>query len=418
MADSERIIKMKIGVGFSNVEDAYTAGMEVIRNAMSFKDIDRADLILAFRTGASDLDEFYQGLRAATGNDAPILGGSAVGVITNDHLSYKEVASGAVVISSDNLRSRIISAGDLDIDEEKTGMRLGEALSLEQDGKLVLLFYDSIKRPPVDNMPPVLNASSLLLSGIYQRFTKATPIIGAGLIGDYDFNPTRQFCGSFSSNQKAVATILNGNFNIHTCITHGCTPLDGIYHKITKIDGAIIFELDGRPISHIIDEIYASKSWRSQQPVKLLTIGVDAGEKFAMPDESTCVNRLILGALPDGEGISIFEADLQIGTMIRFMMRDADEMMNSAKKNSEAIIARIKSKNEKPVFGLYIDCAGRTAEYQNITMEEASVVQDVFNSHNIPLLGFYSGVEIVPMPEKSRGLDWTGVLLVFTEGKN
>jgi len=33
------------------------------------------------------------------------------------------------------------------------------------------------------------------------------------------------------------------------------------------------------------------------------------------------------------------------------------------------------------------------------------------------LLGFYSGVEVAPLLGKSRGLDWTGVLLVFAKGK-
>jgi len=31
------------------------------------------------------------------------------------------------------------------------------------------------------------------------------------------------------------------------------------------------------------------------------------------------------------------------------------------------------------------------------------------------LLGFYSGVEIAPFLGRSRGLDWTGVLLLFVE---
>jgi hypothetical protein len=284
---------------------------------MRSREIDRADLILAFRRGASDHEEFYRGLRSAAGEKAPIIGGSAIGVITNDHLSYKEFASGAVVFNSDNLMHRIITAGDLDIDEEKSGERLGEALSGEVDGKVVLLFYDSIKIPPADNSPPVLNSSGLLLKGLEKRFQRATPVIGAGLIDDFDFSPTRQFCGSYVSDQKAVAAVLNGDFNVHTCITHGCTPLDGVYYKITKMEGSIIHELDGRPVAQIIDDIYGGKGWREQHPVRLLTIGVDSGKRFTMPDESTCVNRLILGALPNGEGISIFEPDLQNGTMMR-----------------------------------------------------------------------------------------------------
>jgi hypothetical protein len=406
---------MKVGVGFSKNKDAFSAGVEVAVNAMRSQGIDRADLVLAFRRGAPDHEEFYRGLRSIAGNHVPVIGGSAIGVITNHDLFYKEFASGAAVFNSDSLTHRIFCVDGLDADEEKSGEILGDALSKEADGKLILLFYDSLKRPPMGNMPPVLNSSSLLLKGLNKKFVKKTPIIGAGLLGDFEFNPTRQFCGSSVSHQKAIAALLNGDFNVHSCITHGCTPLDGIYYKITRMEGSIIYELDGKPIIQIIDDKYGSQTWRDQHPVKLLTIGVDSGDKFEMPDESTCINRLILGALPDGEGISIFEPDLENGTIIRFMIRDADEMIKSARENAEEIMGQIIAKGERPVFGLYIDCAGRTAEYQNIVTEEAAVVQDVFNRYGVQLLGFYSGVEIAPMPEKSRGLDWTGVLLIFSE---
>ena len=64
---------------------------------------------------------------------------------------------------------------------------------------------------------------------------------------------------------------------------------------------------------------------------------------------------------------------------------------------------------------MYIDCAGRTASYSNTTIEEASEVQKVLNQHKTPLLGFYSGVEVAPLLQKSKGLDWTGVLMVLAE---
>jgi hypothetical protein len=39
----------------------------------------------------------------------------------------------------------------------------------------------------------------------------------------------------------------------------------------------------------------------------------------------------------------------------------------------------------------------------------------VFNQYDTPLFGVYSGVEISPLLGKSRGLDWTGVLLVLAK---
>lgn len=409
---------MKTGTGYSNKRDAFAAGREVAENAMLSQGIERADLVIAFRSGYEDHGDFLRGILSITGDRTPIIGGSAVGVITNTGLSYREFASGAAVLSSDTLTHRVICVENLDKGEEKAGEVLGNALSKEREGKLVLLFYDSIRRPPSNSMPPVLNSSSSLLKGIERGFVKNTPIIGAGLVGDYGFNYTRQFCGSHVGEQTAVGTLLDGNFNIYSRITHGCTPLDGIYYRITRMEGSFIHELDNMPVTDIIDDIYRGKGWREQQPVRLLTVGVNLGNRFDVSEESTCVNRLILGALPDGKGISLFEPDLEKGTMIRFMIRDTDEMIRSARINAEGILEDIIAKGERPVFGLYIDCAGRTAEYQNIMSEEASIIQDVFNIYGVQLFGFYSGVEIAPMPDKSRGLDWTGVLLVFSEGKS
>ena len=57
-----------------------------------------------------------------------------------------------------------------------------------------------------------------------------------------------------------------------------------------------------------------------------------------------------------------------------------------------------------------IAVAGRT------TAQVADIIRENFNQKNIPLLGFYSGVEVAPLLGKSRGLDWTGVLWVMAEG--
>ena len=152
-------------------------------------------------------------------------------------------------------------------------------------------------------------------------------------------------------------------------------------------------------------------------PVRRLTIGLNYGEKFEEFRENQFVNRLIAGVLPDREGILLFEPDLAEGSEILFMLRNNKMMMESVQKNSTALFEKIMAKGEKPVFGLYIDCAGRTALISETLTEEASEVQNTFNRYNAPLFGFYSGVEVAPLLGRSRGLDWTGVLLVLAENK-
>ncbi len=195
-------------------------------------------------------------------------------------------------------------------------------------------------------------------------------------------------------------------------ITHGCSPLDGKYRTITKMQGSNIYELDGQPIVEIIDQIYDDQSWRTQHPLELLTIGLNCGERF-MYEEDKYVNRLITGVLPDGNGIGMFEADLKEGVEIQFMLRDGNKMISSAKEKAEHIMQNIIDDQRTPLFALYTDCAGRTAGQSNTESEEAGEIQTVVNKYATPLLGFYSGVEVAPILGQCRGLDWTGVLIVL-----
>jgi small ligand-binding sensory domain FIST len=179
------------------------------------------------------------------------------------------------------------------------------------------------------------------------------------------------------------------------------------------MEGPIIYELDGEPIVRIIDELYESRDWREERPVNFLTIGKYHGEKYEDPVEGRFVNRLITGCLPGGDGIAIFEPDFEPDTEIQFMLRDTGKMIESARENAAGLMEEIEAQGKKAFFGLYIDCAGRAAKYSNTTVEEAAEVQAVLNQYGVPFLGFYSGVEVAPLLGKSRGLDWTGVLLIL-----
>jgi small ligand-binding sensory domain FIST len=404
---------MKIGVGYAQERDAFSSGKTVAESALERGAISRPDLVFAFCHGQLNPDLFLRGLQSVVGDRVVIIGGSAVGIITNEWLSYEGSPAGALIIESDTIRHRIAAVGSLDKDPNRAGRHLTEALSADEEDKLFMVFYDSIKIPPTEFAPPLLNASSPLLEGIEHNLPKTIPIVGAGLIGDYAFGPTRQFCGSYVGSQSVLGVLLSGAFSPYYRIMHGCTPLDGIYHQITKAEGANIYELDGRPIVNVIDELYGNQEWRNRNPVDLLTLGRDLGERFEIPQEANYINRLITGVLSDGEGIGIFEPDLEVGTEVQFMLRDTAKMVESARANSAELMEQVKADGKEPLFGMYIDCAGRAAAYLHTKIEEAVEVQEVFNDYKIPLFGFYSGVEIAPVKGKSRGLDWTGVLLIF-----
>ncbi len=406
---------MKVGIGYCNKRDAFDSGRTAASDAARGGNINKPDLTLAFCSGQLDHEEFLRGIKEAVG-DTPVIGGSTIGIITNDDLSYKGYPSGVAIFQSDEIKYQIAAVGGLDKDEKLAGCNLAGKLSKTDEDRLLLMFYDSIKVPASPISPPVMNASPPLIDGIESVLQSNVPIIGAGLVGDYQFSNTEQFCGSNVCEQSVVGALLSGSVNVYHSVMHGCSPVDGRYRKITKMQGSVIYELDGRPIVETIDESYGDQSWRKQHPLNLLTIGVNYGEKFQY-QEDEYVNRLITGILPDGSGIGIFEPDLEEGMEIQFMLRDGNMMIESARNNSESLMKNINDDGKIPVFGLYIDCAGRAAEQSNTLTEEAAEVQQVMNRYNTPLLGFYSGVELAPVLGKSRGLDWTGVLMVLAKDK-
>jgi hypothetical protein len=408
---------LKIGIGYANDQNALRLGRKVAEDAMKNGRINQPMLVIAFCGGQVDHNAYFKGLQTLVGRKTPIIGGSAIGIITNDILSYEGWPAGAAIIESDSLQHIEASAGNLHKDEKLAGYKFADKLSNTMDDKLLLIFYDSIKKAPTEKTPPVINASPPLIAGIEEKLKLNVPIVGGGLIGDYEFNETKQFCGASVESQSVVGSLLGGDFKPYFSIMHGCVPKDGIYHTITRAKGPVVYEIDGKPAVDMIDHQYGSKEWSNQIPVRRLTVGVNYGEKFVDFKEDNFVNRLITGVLPGREGIVLFEPDLKEGTEILFMLRDNRMMMESAQKNSTQLFEKIIAKREKPVFGLYIDCAGRSAKTSETLTEEASEVQNIFNRYNAPLFGFYSGVEVAPLLGRSRGLDWTGVLLVLAENK-
>jgi hypothetical protein len=404
---------MKVGIGFSNQSDFYSAGRSVAEQALQTGGIDSAELIFAFCSNRTDPNLFFKGLQSVAGERVPILGGSAIGIITNSELSYSGHPCGAMAVQAGTPFCRIAAANDLHCGETDSGRRLAEQLGSKPDDQAMVVFYDSIRQPPTPDTPPTLNCSAPLIEGIESALSHPLPIFGAGLVGDYEFNKTVQFCGSHVSTQSAAAAVFQDPVVLQHRIMHGCTPLDGVYHRVTRAEGAVIYELDGKPVVNMIDRLYGHSDWQKTTPVDLLTIGIYQGEKYAGAEEGRYVNRLITGVLPGGKGICLFEPDVMEGAEVQFMARDAFKMVESARENSLALMETLRSQGREAAFAFYIDCAGRSAAYSKTAVEEAAEVQTTLTRFGCPLLGIYSGVEIAPFLGKSRGLDWTGLLLVF-----
>ena len=399
-------------IGISNDTDSKKVGREAAISAKSqFKNKETTSWVLAFCGGRHEPDSVLAGIRSELG-DIPIYGGATAGIVTNDSIGYTGYECGLAVFTSGSPVPDVVVNNALKAGEFKAGREIGLALDdITVEGDTVLVFYTNLRSVP----PPVLYTGSKLMDGLYSGLKKnSLNIIGSGLVGDFTFSPSFVFDGRRTVEHSIIGIVIPGGLTPHTRIMHGCKPISS-FKEITRIDGPVVYELDGRPATDIFSEMLGidSKDMCDSKIPFIVTLGKKYGEPYAPFNEQMYVNRLVIDSDNEKGSVTIFEADFQQGDMVQVMSRDNHLMVESVGDCTTELIENTDT--GKSDFALYIDCAGRASCFSGSEIEEADVVRKTIGK-SVPFLGFYSGVEIAPLLGRSRPLDWTGVLTVFTNG--
>jgi hypothetical protein len=82
---------MKAGIGYANIADGMSSGRKVAENAVKDGKIVNPGIVIAFAGGNIDHYQFFNGIRSVVGHDVPVIGGSAIGVITGTELSSRGI---------------------------------------------------------------------------------------------------------------------------------------------------------------------------------------------------------------------------------------------------------------------------------------------------------------------------------------
>lgn len=398
-----------MGVGWSDDPNSYHAASEAAFEAVKAISQNEYHLALLFATGRHDCPAVREGVRAVLGETCSLVGGNAAGVIVNDRLGYDGYQIGVAVFHfADTVQLDIISKSGLADNEEKIGCQLGDAIRKEsyQGEPSIVLLYDAINR-----LSGTLkyNMSSNLLGGLWQSIGPNNRLVGAGYVGAVACHEGYQWLDDKVCQQTATALMFSGSINIHSQVMHGCHPASS-YHTVTRAEKNVIYEIDGEPALDKVQEIMGndpSLTWKDL--AFFLTLGVNYGDKYGPFVEENYVNRMCMRVDKAQKAIVLFEPDLVEGSQFQIMRRKVD--FDYIHFNVNKLMNALEGK--KPIFALYINCTGRCAAYSGMEQEEAAEIQKAMG--DIPLLGFYSALEIGSVGGCAVGLNWTGVLCLFTE---
>lgn len=401
---------MLAGVAYCDAKVPFAAGFKLAQDAATQGNITEVAVLLLFCSATTDYQRLLDGARQYCGNNTIIIGGSAVGVITNQHIVSTGQPAVAMAISATDVQFQAAVAEQLSRDPYVAGKALAQALPSSISAKLLLLFYDSVRYAGNGLQPAVLNPSPPLLLGLRKHLAPLPAIIaGAGLLADQVFGSTQQFYQQQAITDSAVALQLSGNLKPYIVAMHGCEPFTARHFTISRSFGQFIYELDQQPVCRLLDEIIGNRQWRNQKPVSDFALGVRYPQQSNSRYSTPYVTRLINGILPNDEGIILFEPDLVEGSKVQLMQRSSASIVTATQRQLDAVLTQMQIEQSTAVAALYFDCAGRL----HSGTPEAKLVQQRLTAANIPLLGIYCGVEIAPIGQHSRSLDWSAVLILL-----
>ena len=362
-------------------------------------------LLLVFAGGKHKPDGVLDGFHQAFPS-VSIVGGSAAGAISHDAFGYSGLEIGVLAITDPRILPKVVVSRDLLAGEYQAGVDLGRELCREApDDGLVLMFFDSI----ANASPLRLHPASAIVDGVQDGLgDKRINLVGGGLLTDLNLGGGWVFDGSQARKHAVLALVFPRTVTATTEVLHGCRPVS-TFMEITKIDGSIVHELDGRPALAVLEDMLGLHlAGRTADDLSLIaTLGSKQGDPFAPFDENAYVNRLIMGGDRETGAITLFEPDFKPGQQVQVMSRDNSLMLQSVRDGVERANTLMRGGNS--LFTLYVDCAGRASARTGSLIEEADLVRKHLD-RTVPFLGFYSGVEIAPFHGRARALDWTGVL--------
>jgi hypothetical protein len=331
-------------------------------------------LVLAFAAAefGADPTPFLQ--LAAAFPSAVIAGCSTSGEIAGMHVRDGTVSVAVARFSHTRLR-RAFTAVSSAAESFDAGLRLAEQLNAD-DLRAAFVLSDGL----------CVNGTRLV-EGL-ARHLPARVVVTGGLAGDGDRFGKTWILDRAQPESNRVCAI--GFYGERLCVGHGC---DGGWsdfgpeRQITRSDGNILYELDGKPALQLYKTYLGDRAAGLPGTALLFPLAIrragHAGDALV---------RTILGIDEAAQSLT-FAGDVPQGAVARLMRANTDRLVDSAGRAARAGALGVSSAADALVIS--VSCVGRRLVLGERTEEEVETVHDSA-PRSSGHVGFYSYGEISP----------------------
>lgn len=377
--------------GHSAAADAAEAGREAVARAAGDRPLGAGDLVLIFPSASYDLEALHRAALEAAG-PAAVVGATTVGAFT----AATQVPSGCVAVILRGERGIRFGVAHLDRTGDDCGAlgREVAALALERVGEQrahsVLLMFCDVLTPD----------QRALARGAYEVTSALVPLVGGAAGDDLHFDATYTFGEGRISDHGVVAVWVTSDHPLAVAVGHGWHPV-GAPMLVTRAEGSVIYELDGRPALQAYLEasgIDLARSARSfgelcmAQPVGIPTS--TGGHDIRQVHERTADGGLVLTTgVPEQ-------------TVLRTMTSDPPSLLAGAASAAASVRAQLAG---QPRLAVVFSCCTRVPMLADRLSEEVSLISQELGG--VPAAGFYTCGEFARVPG-STGIHNASVALL------
>lgn len=213
-------------------------------------------------------------------------------------------------------------------------------------------------------------------------------IVTGGLAGDGDrFKRTWTLCNGLPL-EKLVAAV--GFYGDRLHIGHGSRggwDSFGLERRITRSEGNVLYELDGKPALALYKEYLGERASGLPATGLLFPLAIRRDHS-----DTRQLVRTILAVNEQDQSMS-FASDIPQGYLAQLMRANFDRLVDGA--NEAALAAGDKLPTNLPILSIAISCVGRRLLLGERTEEETETVLESFPKQT-QQIGFYSYGELSP----------------------
>src|ERR671910_2065217 len=403
----------KAGVGMSRHHNPNVAGREAARQALENAGVAKPDFVFLFASIGYDQRSLLQTVREATG-EAPLTGCSAEGTIDGDDADESGFSVVVTAISSDELKWHNGLAKGLEAEPRAVGKQVAKDLfpHLSIDTIGLFVFPDGLK----DFVVPTQNLVDNFIAGLEGNLPseRFLPMWGGG--ANVNFNnwapPTYQYCDDEVITDGVSYALLSGKAQAGWAISHCCIPIGG-ERIVTRSEGNIIYEIDGKPAMEVFEEYIPAGTLTQDRDWfrYVISLSLCFRAPSYMKDEEYVVRGVPQLSLTDGS-ITV-QTEVQEGTSIWFSSRDKEKITTGFDRMAAQIKEQLDGAQPELVF--QFECVTR-GKLMFREQEKQELLRRFRQSvgPDLPWVGFYTIGEIAPVEEHNDIHRFASVVLALS----